>query len=785
MSNSYIGTRYVRPDAVGKVTGTVPYTSDLFETRKDMLVAKVKRIPCSHAKIIRINAEAAKALPGVVAVLTADDIPGAGRYGYRVHDKPLIAKDEVICDCDPVALVAAETEEAAEAAIDLIEVEYEALPMIEDPRASAQPDAPLIHKNHPQTKGSNVVNDVLVARGDVDAAFQNAAVIIENDYRTPIVEHACIETDVAIAEPNRVNGGMTFYCPVQDVHQMRRGLCVALNLPVSKIRVVSLVIGGGFGGKECSSVDCGAVAGILAMKTGRPVMYNMTREEVFRYTSKRHRSFITYRLGADKDGKILGMRADGMFDKGAYTAVDVIPHRAATNAGGPYYIPAADVHNLSSFTNHVYGGAFRGLGSPQQHFALECTMDDLALKLGVDPIDLRLANLLAEGDTTIFGQRVSKSNGMGMRECLCKLRERMNWDTPFDNSDPYIKRGRGVACLMYGTGSSNVRDGGHTYAEMNQDGSLNVNISQNELGQGLISAMTLIAAETMGVTLDKVSVGISDSFAAPDAGSTTASRTTVFQGNSIFDACSILKERFLKVASELLNEPLNGLDIKENMVFARDYPEKNLPLKTVIAKAAVSQVPLATLGHWYPPMVYPDPTNRNQTTRFAALAFGAQGVEVEVDIRTGIITIVRSVQALDLGRAINPLTAEGQMDGGSAQALGWGLMEEEFLKNGRITGTSFHEFLIPTAMDLPRLENIIVEAGNDYGPYGAKGIGEPTILGGAPALRNAVLNATGLAMYEIPLTPVRIMAALEDMKNAKENERFPYFKVPLEEHRNR
>ena len=781
MSYSYIGTRYMRPDSIGKVTGTIQYTADLIPNRKDLLVAKVKRIPCSHAKIISVNIEKAKTVPGVVTVLTADDIPGSAPYGYVHLEKKVIVKDETVCDGDPVALVAAETKDAAELAISLIEVEYESLPFMEDPRISKEPDSPLIHKDHPIVKGTNIPTTVRTARGDVDAALAQAAVIVENDYRTPIAEHCYMEPDVAIAELDRITGGITFYCPVHDPHRIRYGLCKTLNLPVSKIRVVSLMVGGGFGGKECSSTDCCAYAGILAMKTGRSVMYEMTRDEVFSYTSKRHRSYIKYKVGADKDGNILGMHAEGLYDKGAYRTIDVIPHRSGSLAGGPYRIPAADVFNYSVFTNHVSSGAMRGLGAPQQHFALECTINDLALKMGMDPIELRLKNFLKDGDYTIFGQCVRESNGMGMRECLLKVREQLNWDTPLDNSDPVIKRGRGVACYMYGSGNGSATDSAHVYMELNNDGSLNVNTGQPELGQGILSAMILIASETMGITPDKVNIHLSDTITAPKSGPASASRATVLQGNAIINACSILKANILKAASEMLNESVESLDIKDNVVFAPDYPDKCLPLSDLASKAELMNLPLATTGHWYPQRSsQTDPSGKNQAARWSVFAYGAHGVEVEVDTKTGIIKIIRSVHAIDLGKAINPDTAEGQIDGGSVMAFGWGLMEEAFLKNGQITNNSFHEYLIPTAMDVPLLESILVEPGSKMGPYGAKGIGEPVILGGAPALRNALLNATGLAMYEIPLTPVRVMAGLEIMRKARKEELFPFFKAPLE-----
>lgn len=780
MSGAYVGQRYFRPDSIGKVTGAAQYTADLAVRKKGILIAKVYRIDCARAKILRVDVSEAKKVPGVVAVLTAEDIPQEKKYGYVAKDKPIIAGNETLCDSDAVAFVAAETEEAAKSAVKLIRVEYEPLPAVEDPIKGMEEGAEIVGNPLALSKQSNVSNDVRVARGDMKTAFAKAAVVIDRDFKTPMVEHACLEPDIAIAEPDSLNGGLTFYCPVQNVHGMREGLCDALNMPVSKIRVISPPIGGAFGGKECSSVDCGAVAGVLALHTGRPVMYEMTREEIFRYTSKRHRSYIHYRLGADENGQLLAMQADAVFDKGAYKSVDVIPHRSALLGAGPYYIPAADVHNRSVFTNHVYGGAFRGLGAPQQHYALECAMEDMALALGMDPIEFRLKNIVREGVTTIFGQNMSGKDEAGIRQCILSVREKLDWENPPDNSDPYRKRGRGIACYMYGTGSSFPKDSGHVYVELNVDGSLNVNLAQNEMGQGIIAAMTQIAADALGILPENVNIGISDSRTAPEAGPTSASRATVFQGNAVISACSALKARIVAVAARMLGESADQLEVKDGVIYLRKAPNKRITLREAAAQARVSQVPLAEVGDWYPPKTEKDPTNLNQTTRWVTFAYGAHGVEVEVDTRNGIVTVLRSVHAIDVGKAINPSTVEGQMDGATTQAFGWALMEEEFLKEGKITGASFHEYLIPTVMDMPELESIIIETESELGPYGAKGIGEPTILGGAPALRNAILNATGVAFYEIPMTPVRVMAALQARDQAQQEERTPYFRAPLE-----
>lgn len=780
LDESYVGKRYVRPDSVSKVTGFAKYTADLVAGRTDVLVAKVCRIDCARARIKCIDTVEARKVPRVAAVLTADDLKDGSKYGYILKDKPILVKDEIICDCDSVAFVAAETEEAADRAVHLIKVEYEPLPFETDPLRNMQLEAELVRKEYASLNQGNVSNDVRVARGSMEEAASKTVTEIKADFRTPMVEHAALERDIALAEPDFVNGGLTFYCPVQNVHGMREGLCEALHLPESRIRVISPLIGGGFGGKECSSVDCGVVAGVLALHTGRAVVYEMTREEMFRYTSKRHRSYISYQLGVDAEGCITGLRSEAVFDKGAYKSVDVIPHRSALLSGGPYVIPAVEVRNQSVYTNHVYGGAFRGLGAPQQYYALECVVDDMARTIGMDPIEFRLKNLIKEGSRTIFSQEMRRNDAEGIRECIERVRKELEWDKPLACSHPYIKRGRGIACYMYGTGSSFPKDAGHVYLELNLDGSLNVNLAQNEMGQGLIVAMSQIAAEAMGISTQQVNIGISDSLCGPEAGPTSASRATVFQGNAILSGCRSLKKRILKVAADMLQIDAKDLTIKDSMVFSETDPDKKVALKAVAAKARVSQVPLAEVGDWYPPMTEKDPTNRNQTTRWVTFAYGAHGVIVEVNTRNGMITVCKSVQATDVGKAINPDTVEGQMEGGAAQAIGWAIMEECFLNHGTVKESSLHEYLIPTALDIPCLQSIIVESESELGPFGAKGIGEPVILGGAPAIRNAVLDATGLAMYEIPMTPVRVMEALERAKAAPLADKEPFFRVPLQ-----
>ena len=755
----YVGQRCKRPDGVAKVTGEAKYTSDLVLSRKDVLIAKALFPPYSHAKIVRIDTSKARALDGVVIVMTADDLPGTNGYGANLHDKPVIAKDEVVYEGDPVALVAAIDKETAEKALALIEVEYEPLAAYDNPNEMLKPDAPLIHKNYVVPKDNNISHSEMLKKGDVESAFEKADIIIDNWYQTPMLEHAYLEPDAALAEPDLIQGGITIYSPQHAVSLARRALCNAFHLPQSRIRVVSQIVGGAFGGKEDSSFDVGVIAGVLAIKTKRPVFYEFTRAEVFKNTGKRHACTIHHRLAADKEGHILGIQVDTVVDKGAYKSIDAIPLRTAQYAGGPYAVEHALCHSWSVFTNHQYGCAFRGLGAPQAHFAIESQMDELAVKLGMDPIELRLENILRDGKSSAWGQVMLEERGIGLEECIRRVRDEIQWDTPLDNANPCIRRGRGIACFVFGTGTGFPVDGAHCFVQAQLDGSINVGISSNELGQGLVVAMQQIAADAMGIPIEKVFIDFSDTGSAPEAGPTVASRTTTFAGNAVLDGCQKLRESFLSVAAGMLKSDVYNLEIEDGLVFQRDCKENAITLASVIAKAYASQVPLAAVGSWYPPLTHPNAMN--QGDKMHAYTFGAQAVTVAVDIKTGEITVEDTVLACDLGKAINPDAVEGQMQGGMAQGIGWSLMEEELISNGKLLNYTYHDYLIPTTMDMPRLRTIIVEHPNCLGPYGAKGIGEPPVVGTAPAIRNAVRDAIGISINEIPLTPMRVMEAIQ------------------------
>lgn len=762
---SSIGQRMVKPDSIAKVTGAAKFTADFAVHRTDLLYAKALFSPYGHARILSIDTREAEAVEGVEIVMTAKDLPKGikNKYGLDDHDKPVLAEEKVIYEGNAVVILAARDLKTAEKAIGMIKVEYEELPAYDDPRTVYEAESGLIHTDHPFSKDSNISFSARVIRGDADKAFREAEIIIDNYYETPMVDHAYLEPDVCLAEPDPIQGGITIYSPQHSVQGAKKALCDVFGLPQSEIHVVSAIVGGAFGGKEDSTFDVSAIAGILALKTGKPVFFEETRDEVFRTTGKRHATFMHHRLAADKEGRLLGIDVFNIVDKGAYQSVDAIPERTVLYAGGPYKIPNSRAIAHSVYTNHPSGCAFRGLGAPQAHFAIECQMDMLARELNMDPVELRLKNIVHGNDAIHTGQVMFAERGVGLEECLLKVRDAIGWDDKRNRGEGDKRRGKGVACFMYRTGASGSPDGSHCLVQAQRDGSFNIGLSANELGQGLIIAMKQIAAETLGVTVDKIHVDYSDTASSLESGATVSSRTTTMVGNAVVSGCRILRERFIKhAAEEILKVGAESVDIEENTVYVRGDAERKAPLGDVIASAHRAQISLGAIGSWYPPKIYPDDNGTHD--QMHAFTFGACAAEVEVDIKTGDLTVLRCVQACDVGKAINPSTVEGQMEGGMAQGIGWGIMEEHFMQNGKMKNHTYHDFLIPTAMDIPELETIIVEHENALGPFGAKGIGEPPVVGIAPAIRNAVADAAGVFINTIPLTPVRIMEALKKQK---------------------
>ncbi len=766
-----VGKRVKRAEAIAKATGRLRFTSDL--KRDDMLVAKALFAKYPHAIIKKIDTTKAEQLEGVEAVMTAKDLPGRNGYGILSQDKPVIAEKKVKYEGDPVALVAAVNEEIAKEAVKLIEVEYEVLKAYDDPREAMKDDAILIHENHPDAEKGNLLLTIRQNKGDVEKAFAEADIIIEDEYETPMLDHTYLEADCCIAEYDPVRGGLNLISPQQAVYATKRVLAPVFGLPQSKVRTQCPAVGGGFGGKEDAVLDVASVAGVLALKTKKDVFFELTREEVFRTTGKRQATYIKHRIAATKDGKIIGVDAETVLDKGAYVSMGgaqapkhAVTMRTAMYAAGTYAVPNVRSASYSVFTNHPYGCAYRGFGVPQITFAMESQICNLASKLNMDPIEIRKLNMVKDGDTTGWGQVMKESRGLGLGECLDNVKEKMNWGEPFDRGSGSIKRGKGVGAFIYGTGIPLLFEGANAYVFLENDGTANVSVSSTEMGQGHQTVMAQIAAETLGIKYEDVEVNVSDTGRSPDAGPTVGSRATTLVGNAVYDGCKKIRNRILEFAEDVLKEDPRDLDIKDGKVFVVGKPETSVPVAQIANKAFLNQESLAAVGTWYPPQ--PSYDENGQGNPMHAYTFGAHGIELEVDTETGDITILKSVLSIDVGKAINPSAVEGQMEGGAAMGIGWAIMEEEFMKDGVMENASFHDFLIPTTKDLPRLESVIVEHNNELGPYGAKGVGEPPLIPAAPAVRNAIYDAIGVRMNTIPFTPVRVMEAIKN-KNKKDD----------------
>lgn len=763
-----VGKRIARVDGLAKALGQAKYTADL--KRKDMLIGKALFAKHPHAIIKKIDVSKAATLEGVSAVMTAKDLPGRNGYGIIIPDKPVIADGKTRYEGDPVALVAATTEEIAQKALQLIEVEYEVLPAYDDPREAMKDGAIHIHDNHPFADKGNILTVVNLDKGNVDKAFLDAEIVIEKYYETPMAEHCYLENDSCIAEPDLMTGGITLICPAQAVYSSKRCLAPVFGLPQSKVRIVSPIIGGGFGGKEDSTLDVCAMAGVLALKVRKPLYFELSREEIFRTTGKRHAAYVKYKMAATKEGKITAIDVESVLNKGAYTSLGGLrePYHGVTQRhvaylGGVYVIPNARAKAYSVFTNNPYSCAFRGFGVPQAIYAIECQIDELAKKLDMDPLELRLKNILHDGDQTIFGQVMQESRGLGLEECIEQVKARMNWDQPIDKGSGIVKRGRGIGLFMYGTSHPLMVDSANCFATLQLDGSLNIAISSSEMGQALTTSIGQIAAEALGIKFEDVLVSYSDTAMSPDSGPTVASRSVVLVGNAVMDACRKLRERLLDVAGKLLKADPRNLELADGKVAVVGHPDTAIKLADIVVKAYNSQVSLAAAGTWNPPQ----PVFRaedGQGNPSHAYTFGAHGIELEVDTETGEITVTRSVLACDVGKAINPKTVEGQMDGGVAQAIGWGVMEETLMNKGVMQNATFHNYLIPTTKDVPRLESVIVEHPNELGPFGAKGVGEPPIIGAGPAIRNALFDALGFSINVLPLTPREVVTAIKTAK---------------------
>ena len=737
-----VGIAIPKVDSLEKVLGEAKYGADL--SSKEPFHLKVVRSPKPHAKIVRIEINDALKVPGVERIFTAKDVPGRNLSGVINKDQPILASDRVRYVGDPVALVSTQTEEAAEEAAKKVLVVYEDLPFINRPEEALKLDAPLIHE-----KG-NLLYEFRVIKGDVQAGFKEAEIIVEETYTTTWIDHAYLEPDAGLSYSDD-EGRITVVCPTQNVHYDQKEVAALLALPSEKVRIIQCATGGGFGGRLDITVQC--LLALAAFHLKKPVKIVYSREEVFQVTSKRHPLTIRYKSGAGKDGKLTAVEVDILGDTGAYASYgSTVAIRSAIHATGPYEVPHVKVRSRMVYTNNPWAGAMRGFGVPQMAFAHESQMDLLAKELKIDPIEIRLKNALHVGSETASGQTLMTSVGIG--ETLKKVKEWRDQRgiSKIDSKKPFIKKGIGVGSMWYGIGNTGVANPSTAQMEIDPNGEVRLFTGAADIGQGSDTVLLQIASESLGVPLKEIRLIRADTAITTDAGATSASRQTYVSGNAILDAIKNLKQEITKEASRLLEVDRQDLFFEDGKIKSKSNPSVSLSIKEMAKRCGRV---LRGEGSFDPETTRLDPET-GQGAPYATYAFATHLAEVEVDTETGKVKVNRVIASHDVGKAIHPKNVMGQIMGGVAMGTGFALMEE-FVPDET---TSFVNYLIPTSKDVPEVIPILVENEEPTGPFGAKGVGEPAVIPSAPAILNAIADAIGERIFHLPANLERVMEAV-------------------------
>ena len=780
--SKYIGVSVPRVDGVKKVTGAAKYVGDMKWPR--MLYAKCVKSPYAHAKILSIDVSAAKALKGVHDVITGDYYTKRG--GLYLEDKNFLAVNTVKFCGEPVVAVAAETPEIAEAACELVKVEYEPLPVINNPMEGMAKDAILIHPElhtykvvpifHPQAH-TNISHHHIIRKGDADAAFKYAEehpdeyYITEHEYHVPHVQHTPIENHIAVAQ-YEPDGKCTVWASCQSPYAVRQALSASFDIPLNKMRIISPYVGGGFGAKAGTTIE-GIIIPLAMHSTGRPVMMEYTREEEFVNSYVRQGLYTKIKTAVRKsDGKFLAVQNDFYWDGGAYTEYGVNIVKASGFAStGPYEFDNVKTDAYCVYTNNPVGGPYRGFGMCEIHFGIEQNIDEVAKEIGMDPIEIRRVNGLAPGKSTGTGE-IMKS--CGFLEALDQVAEAIQYDKPCDPpSGPHKVRGKGIAG-GWKSPSQPTNAGSAAIIRMNEDGTFFLMTSGHDIGQGSDTALTQIAAEVLCCDPSKFTIRTGDTDHTPYEWQTVASRITYCAGNAIKLAAEDLKEKLLDLAQIKLGYIKRELYLEDGWIINRNHPESRMPMSDLALGLAFEDGsgyggPAIGVGTFtLPNNINYDPATGYSPKPAAFWTTAVAGAEVEVDTETGIIEVKKMVESCDPGHIVNPELYKAQVEGGMMQALGTVLFEELKLKDGKVLNKSFVDYKIPTIDNAP--ETFIamgVEHPEETGPYGARGIGEPAMVPGAPAIANAIYNATGCRFTEMPITPERMLKALQEKAAAE------------------
>ncbi|MBI5943239.1 MAG: molybdopterin-dependent oxidoreductase [Chloroflexi bacterium] len=771
-NSSPVGESTPRIDAREKVTGAAIYTDDL-QFGNALLYARIKRSPHPHALIKKTDVARAKALPGVKAVVTGEDFPGY--IGLYLQDRYIFCRDRARYVGDPVAGVAAVSEEIAQKALDLIEVQYEALEPVLDPEAGIRPDAPLLHPDlgkyvvagfiYPKA-GTNISNHFKLRKGNVEEAWDKCAAVIERSYRIPHIQHVPIEPHIAIAKVDE-RGEVTMWTSSQSPFAQRNLIAQSLGISQSEMRVISPAVGGGFGGKAGVSMESLAVA-IATKVKGHPVKLRLTREEEFFTAFVRQGLSAHFKMGCDKNGKLLAMENCFYWDGGAYTEYGVnIARAAGYSCTGPYEVPNVKGDSYCVYTNHPVGGPMRGFGMPEMHAGLEQCMDELAAQIGMDAVEFRKLNCLKTDSILATGGKI---HPIGLEECIQKAANAVDWGRKSPASAPNKRRGKGIAA-MWKAPAMPPNAGSSAWVELAEDGKVNVGIGGQDIGQGAFTISAQMAAATLGVPYEWVRVAAPvDTRYSPYEWQTVASRLTWSMGNAIVNAAKDVRKQILDLVAEAWDESPDELDIVNGVVISYKS-EKETPLKNLVIYGLPNPDgrgwkggPVIGRGNFMPKDVTGLDAETGQGEHGVVhYTTGAQAVELEVDLDTGRIEILKGVAAFDVGKAINPELVKAQMEGGLVQGISSALLEHLQLKDGFPKNANLVDYRIATSSDIPReMQSIIVEVAQDDGPWGARGIGEHSMVPTIPAIANAIFDAVGIRLEGPPFTAEKIYLAMLD-----------------------
>jgi len=746
--------------AVQKVTGRWQFTADI--QLPGMLIAKALYPEYPRARIKKLDVSAAEALPGVKAVVTYHDLPDKTHYGILVKDQQIFAMDEVFYIGDIVALVAAENEAIARLAIDAIHVEYEPLPGVYDPLQAFESKDILARSDIE----SNILDHVSLSHGDVVRGFAEADVVVKRSYQTQCTEALFLETESVVADWDGQD--LLMYVSGQDPHGDRNQVAEALGLSINRVRVIYPFVGGGFGGKEELHIQIQTA--VLAIKAKRPVKFVRSRQESLFTHQKRAGIHVRLETGAKKDGTLVAMRAKIIGDSGPYANIfPAVIGGTVELISGPYKIPHAQIDAYAVATNNLTSGVMRGFVTPEVAFAFEQNIDSVANELGMDPIEFRLQNGMEKDTLMPSGAYIYHE--IGLKETISRAAEAANWKSREEwldrEPDPDLRRGLGVATIWHGMGmGKNVVDSSGATVEMTPDGSVILYTGSAELGQGALTAQKMMVAEDLGIDIENIKVVMADTDSTPAAGTTSASRSTYMMGKAILQATGRIKLSLLELASTVLEAEMDELELADNKIMVKGSPERFLEIPKLAGQAWWMNKKLRGDGFaemWHPA----EPEHElNFSHAHSIFAYATHIAQVLADTKTGRVTVEKIWAAHDVGKAINPQAIEGQIDGGVMQGVGYALTEELLQEDGFLLNDSLATYIAPMSMDVPEIEHIIVEVPQPSAPFGAIGIGEPTLVPVAPAIANAIADAIGVEMNQIPMTPERVLE-----KYFSENER--------------